>query len=236
MQMKTKVKLLAMAVLAVVAGCKYEREAKSVSPFSDEKAALLGLLCEAEPGKVELLDESGTLALFAGETPEDSAFNKEEREIHPSLPCLRNSLFLRRRMADGSYQWRFLLTTDSDWRVPDGMGKWCSLHAQGLKDCFFVDKASFASDGRHLWLVCDPQTYTFHVICSYDVYDRTFRVLTDGYTAVEEPDGTIKVEDKKIYLEDKNGEPLGAAWYDVWISPDGTVVRKGEITQKGSDL
>ena len=65
---------------------------------------------------------------------------------------------------------------------------------------------------------------------------RTFRVLIDGYTAIEEPDGTIRVEDKKIYLQDKNGEPLGAAWHDVWISSDGTIVRKSDKLQKASDL
>lgn len=42
-------------------------------------SALLELPCVAVPGKAELRDESGTLALFAGETAEDSAFNKEER-------------------------------------------------------------------------------------------------------------------------------------------------------------
>ena len=232
----TKVVLFLVAALAIVAGCKDECDAKSVGPLSVAKAALLELPCVVEPGKAELLDECETLALFAGETAEDTAFNEEEREVHPSLPSLRNSLFLRRRMADGSYQWQVLLTTDSDWRAHDGMDKWCSSQADDLKSCFFVDKASFASDGRHLWLVCNPQTCTFHLVCSYDFHDRTFRVLIDGYTAIEEPDGTIRVEDKKIYLQDKNGEPLGAAWYDVWISPDGTIVRKSDKLLKASDL
>ena len=227
--------LLIMA-LAVVAGCKDERDAKSVEPLPDERAALLELPCVAAPDKAELLDESGALALFVGETAEDTAFNEEEREVHPGPTSLRNSLFLRWRMTDGSYQWRVLLTTGSDWQPHDGMGKWCSGQADGLNRCFAVDKASFASDGRHLWLVCDPQTYAFHLVCSYDVYDRTFRVLIDGYTAIEEPDGTIRVEDKKIYLKDKNGEPLGAAWHDVWISPDGTIVRKSDKLLKASDL
>ena len=53
-------------------------------------------------------------------------------------------------------------------------------------------------------------------------------VLTDGDSADEEPDGTIWVLNKKIYLYDKNGEPDGAAWIEEWITFDGKVVRKGE--------
>ena len=29
-------------------------------------------------------------------------------------------------------------------------------------------------------------------------------------------------------LQDENGEPFGAAWYDERIAPDGKVVRKSE--------
>ena len=66
----TRINLFLVAALAVVAGCKDERDAKSVEPLSEEKA-LLELPCVAAPGKAELLDESGALALFAGETAED---------------------------------------------------------------------------------------------------------------------------------------------------------------------
>ena len=48
----------------------------------------------------------------------------------------------------------------------------------------------------------------------------------------EQEDGTILVRDKKTYLSDENGEPLGAAWYDVWLTPDGKVVRKTTPTRK----
>ena len=34
---------------------------------------------------------------------------------------------------------------------------------------------------------------------------------------------------KKTYLSDENGEPLGARWYDLWMTPDGKVVRKGRL-------
>ena len=227
-----KVRLLLVVALAVIAGCKYDQAAESVAPLSDGQRVLLEFSCAAAPGKAELLNEKGELALFAGETAEDSAFNKAGRESNPDFYNFRNSLFLRRRRADGTDEWRVLLTTGSDWRAHDGMDKWCSGQADDLRRCFFVDKASFSTDGRHLWLVCDTHTSTYHVVCSYDVYDCTFRVLIDGYTAIEEPDGTILVKDKKFYP----GDDLGAAWHDVWITPDGKVVRESKITLRGSDL
>ena len=182
--------------------------------------------------KTELLDEKGPLALFAGETEADAAFNEAERRADPETPLFRNSLFLRRRGKDGTDEWRLLLTTGSDWREADGMNEWCVSRARELKKCFFVRNARFSSNGRHLWLVCDTQSYTYLTVCSYDVQGHVFRVLTDGDTADEESDGTIRVRNKKIYLYDDNGDSLGAAWYDEWILPDGTVVRKTEPTQR----
>ena len=231
-QMKTKISVLLVVALAVVAGCKYGVEGESAARMPDKWAALTGLPCVAAPDKAELLDESGSLALFAGETAEDSAFKDKEREEHPTFPSFRNSLFLRRRVADGSYEWRLILTTGSDWRIPDGLGRWCSAQTESLKRNFFVRKARFASDGRHLWLVCDTCAYTFAVICSYDVHDRIFRALIDGADVEDAADGTILVKDKKFYPDDDRG----AAWHDVWITPDGEIVRKGKITLRGSDL
>ena len=101
-----------------------------------------------------------------------------------------------------------------------------------MKRCFFVSKARFAADGRHLWLVCDTCAYTFAVVCSYDVHDRIFRALIDGADVEDAADGTILVKEKKFYPDDD----LGAAWHDVWITPDGKVVREGKITLRGSDL
>ena len=75
-----KVRLLLVVALAVIAGCGDNRDAKSVTQSSDEKTALLGLPCVEAPGKAELLNEKGELALFAGETAEDSTFNKAGRE------------------------------------------------------------------------------------------------------------------------------------------------------------
>ena len=216
-----------IAFAAIEAGCRYasECDGKTSTLFPVTRLEMLGPHCQAQPEKSKLLCESGELALFAGETAEDSAYNKACAP--ESLDPYRNSLFLRRRKADGSEEWRVLLTTGSDWREAAGMSKWNSDRAKDVKDSFHVYKASFSSDGRHLWLVCDPHTYTYSVVCSYDVCNQTFRVLIDGDTADEQPDGTILAKNKKTYLFDDNGEPLGARFYDAWISPDGEVVRKG---------
>lgn len=56
--------------------------------------------------------------------------------------------------------------------------------------------------------------------------------IGDGDTIDVQPDGTILVKNKKTYLHDKNGESLGAAWYDEWIAPDGRVVRKTQPSRK----
>ena len=216
-----------MAALAVVAGCKYDQVGETIARSSDKWPALTGLPCVEAPVNAELLDESGALALFSGETAEDSASKND-----PSSDYRRNSLFLRQRMANGRYQWRLILTTGSDWRAQDGMGQWCASQTSWIKNCFLVLKARFAADGRHLWLVCVTDSCTFTVVCSYDVYDRKFQALIDGADVEDARDGTIRVKEKKFYPNDD----LGAAWHDVWITPDGTIVREGAITLRGSDI
>ena len=216
------------AALAVVAGCRHVPDdcTESAAPFSGDRAVLPGSLCAAAPAKAKLLHESGTLALFSGETAEDNAFNESdtaERDFHS-----HNSLFLRRRRPDGKDEWRLLLTTGSDWRAADGMDRWDSSQAREVKGHFEIRKASFASDRRHLWLVCDTHTSLYSVVCSYDAQDNVLKVLIDGETADEQPDGTILVTGKKVYLQDENGEPDGAGLCDVWITPDGKIVRKSK--------
>ena len=214
------------AVLAAIAGCKYTPNggATSIAPFSETQAELPGTPCKAPPGEVELLTESGALALFVGETAEDSAYNKTNERNDA-----RNTLFLRRRRLNGTEEWRILLTTGSDWREADGMSEWCSIHTRLVKSCFCVRRASFAPDGHHLWLICESNFATFRIVCSYDADAKTLRVIIDGDTADVQPDGTILVKNKKTYLSDENGEPLGARWYDAWIDPDGKIVRKGKL-------
>ena len=60
-------------------------------------------------------------------------------------------------------------------------------------------------------------------------YLETGRLVDE---ADEEEDGTIRVKGKKFYPNDDRG----AAWHDVWITPNGKIVREGKITLRGSDL
>ena len=183
------------------------------------------------PSNVKQLGASGALALFSGETAEDAAFNKAAKMGDKESPLQRNTLFLHRspKNEDDLFNdWQLLLTTGYNWRFADGMDEWCASRAQELKRCFLVERATFASDGRHIWLVCNTQSHTYLTVCAYNVENYEFRVLADGDTADEQPDGTILVKNRKTYLVDKEGNPLGAAWYDAWIAPDGKVVRKSE--------
>ena len=228
-QMKTKISLLLAAALAVVAGCKYDRGVKSAVPVSGEWLALMGLPCVEAPANAELLDESGALALFSGETAEDSVSNN-----NPNIPYSRNSLFLRWRATDGTDEWRLILTTGSNWREAAGMSKWCSFQSSDLKNNFYIRDAKFASDRRHLWLVCDTDIPLWDVVCSYDVQKDEFRALIDGFSFEEQPDGTLLIHEKKSYPDPDDGR--GAIWRDVWINLDGEIVRKGQITLRGADL
>lgn len=221
---------ISLVVVLLSGGCSHPTGAILNHGENPTSFGLTGLTCESAPSNAELLWESGEFALFSGETDEDSAYNKA-RGSEPLDTC-RNSLFLRQRKADGTDEWRLLLTTGSNWREAAGADGWCSDRALDVKNCFYVWRASFSSDGRRLWLVCDPHTYTYRVVCSYDVYNRTFRVLIDGDDAEEESDGTIRITGKKFYPNDD----LGAAWHDVWIDPNGKVVREGDITLRGCDI
>lgn len=180
------------------------------------------------PYNLKPLGDSGALTLYSGETAEDAAFNKAAKMGDKESPLQRNTLFLHRspkNEGDLFNDWQLLLTTGYNWRFADGMDEWCASRAQELNRCFLVERATFASDGRHIWLVCNTQSHTYLTVCSYNVENHAFRVLTDGDTADEQPDGTILVKNRKTYLVDENGNPLGAAWYDAWIAPDGKVVR-----------
>lgn len=201
-------------VTLVVGGCKYD------------KAALPGVPYVTEPKKVELLDEAGDLALFSGETESDVAFNEAARDAEGNVLNFRNSLFLRERGNDGTARWRLIMTSGGGWKDADGMDEWCKDRAREAQIDFCVLKASLSADRRRIWLVCNPHVGTYNIVCRFDWRENTFAVLTDGDTAVEQPDGTILVEGKKTFLSDENGEPLGAAWYDEWLTPDGQVVRK----------
>ena len=135
---------------------------------------------------------------------------------------------------NGTEEWRLLLTTGSDWREADEMDEWCSSISSDLKNHFYITAAKFASDRRHLWLVCNTHIPVWDVVCSYDVQKGEFRVLIDGDSLEEQTDGTLLVHGKKSYPNPDDG--LGAIWRDVWINLDGEIVRNGKITLRGSDL
>lgn len=190
-----------------------------------------------DPKDAELLDENGALALFSGLTADDIAANENEETNNVEGPkFFRNSLFVRYRMDNGEEDWRLLLTTHGYWEVGDGMNDWCKTQANDIHGCFEVLRAGFSRDGRFVNLVCNPHNCMFNLVCRYNLCTGKLRVLGDGDTVDEESDGTILVRNKKTYLYDDNGESLGAAWYDEWITPDGTAVRKTEPTQSPTSL
>ncbi len=176
----------------------------------------------SEPKNAELLYEVNDLALFAGETESDIAFNKSNDWLQ------RNSLFMRRRMGSGREEWRLVMTAEGEWMLAEGMDEWCNARAEDARWDFRVMEASLSKDRQSVWMVCDPHIGTYYIVCRLDLNKNTFRVLIDGHAAEEQPDGTILVKGKKTYLNDENGESLGAAWYDLWMTPDGKVIRKTE--------
>ena len=110
------------------------------------------------------------------------------------------------------------------------MGEWSKMWASDIRSCCRVVEASLSKDGRYIWMVCDPScTFCWDVVCRFDLRENTLCVLIDGFDAIEQPDGTILVKGKKTYLSDENGEPLGARWYDLWMTPEGKIVRKGRL-------
>lgn len=216
MMFHKRVLLLIIGVAVSIAGCRY-------APKGSNLVVELGTPYKAEPANAELLYEKGDISLYAGETEKDIASNAENPWE------FRNSLFLKRRKADGAAEWRMLLTTGSDCRDAED-GSSSSVTKYGFR----VLKAGLSHDGRYIWLVCDPHVGTYYLVYAYDVCNNTFRYLTNGDDAIEQPDGTILVTGQKFYPKEDDG--LGAAWRDVWLTPDGKIVREGEITLRGADL
>ncbi len=197
---------------------------KSAAPFSEARVAQMGTPYEEEPKNGKCLYEVGGIALFAGETAADVAHNEEVRKS--KLGYMRNSLFVRLRKEDGTDVWRLVLTTGSSWKEVDGVNKWSRDMELYVGMDFSVVQASVSMDRRMIWLVCDPHTDMYNVVCRFDLEKNTFKILGDGNTAEEQLDGTILIKGRKTHLQDENGELLGAAWYDTWITPDGKVVKK----------
>jgi hypothetical protein len=118
-------------VMVAMAGCRY-------APEGGDLVAELGMPYQAEPANAELLYEKGGISLYAGETEKDIVSNAENPWE------FRNSLFLKRRKAGGTVEWRMLLTTGSDCRdAEDGSSSSVTKHG------FRVLKAGLSHDGRY---------------------------------------------------------------------------------------
>ena len=110
----------------------------------------------------ELLDESGDIALFAGRTESDIAFNKANDWR------FRNSLFMRRRTVAGTNEWQLIMTAN-DKNID-----------------FEVMKARLSKDGRFVWMVCNPHTSTYYNVCSLELATKKFKELIDGDSVTEQ--------------------------------------------------
>jgi hypothetical protein len=214
----------AMAVV-VMGGCCCSPKGYDVVSFKSLLESS-GVVYKGEPKNAASVFEAGALALFVGETDEDVEFNKTSKDRDLSD---RNSLFLKCRNKDGASEWRLLLTTGSDWRKADGMDKWCLSMASDIKGLLNIRDAKLTTDNRYILMVCDVNIPLYLVACCYDVYNQNFRVFMDGDGLSEQPDGTFLIKNKKTYHFDKNGESLGARWYDVWVTLDGEIIRKGKL-------
>ena len=222
------VAIVGLIVAAVIGFCVWRLESHGLG----NAGRLPRSPCEVEPKAPELLYESGDLALFAGETESDASRNAAARKADSECPEIRNSLFLRQKTKGGANVWRLVMTSGGGWKDADGVSEWCKDRTNDVRSCFFVMKARMSADGRGIWLVSNPHTSTYFLVCRYNFDDNSFRVLCDGDTADEQADGTILIKNKKTYLYDEKGVSLGAAWYDEWIDPDGKVVRKTMPSRK----
>ena len=132
-------------------GCRYGRANLPVTPYA------------SEPKNAELLYEVDGLALFAGETESDIAFNKSNDWLQ------RNSLFMRRCMESGREEWRLVMTAEGDWMLAEGMGEWCNDRAKDARRDFCVMKARLSKDRQSVWMVCDPHISIYSIACRLDL-------------------------------------------------------------------
>ena len=184
------------------------------------RSVLPGVTYGATPGQLERLGGAGAWCLFSGETKEDAAFTAAEVLQDPETPLRRNSLFLRCPAADGTPEWRLVLTSGAVWR-PEGMQDWLEKE---FRERFYVLHAQFSSDRRHILLLLDPHTYTWFAVCVYDMCIHELRFLSNGDEVEECSDGTLRIKNVKSYSYNENGVPCGAIWHDQWMRPDGSTV------------
>lgn len=228
MKKRFLIAMVGLVALAAIGSYVWRLESHGL----DNAAVHFGVPYDVEPKNAELLHDAKDVALFAGETDVDVAHNEAVRKGEPEYHEIRNSLFLRQKTKEGTGVWHLIMTSDGGWKDADGMDEWCKGWAKDVGASLYVMKARLSADGRGVWLVCDPHVGTYYLVCRYNFDDNTFRVFCDGDSIDEQPDGTILIKNRKTYLQDEKGEPLGAAWYDEWIAPDGKVVRKSKPISK----
>ncbi len=169
----TAIVFFAVAAVIVFGGCGFVAGdcAAREAAFSSECGALPGIPYRATPLDAQILYESGEFALFAGETVSDTEHNDAEGNVHEeSSQLLRNSLFLRRTLDNGKYEWRLLLTTGGDWRDAEPSDTWALSHSANLRCQFLIYGACISSDGRYIWMICNSQGveyFTFTTICRW---------------------------------------------------------------------
>ena len=113
-----------------------------------------GTLCESPPANAALLDHSGALALFSGETAEDAAFNESIGREASEPPRKRRSLFFRWRAQDGTDEWRLMLTTGL--KSIDLFFGWDTTREllDDVRERFEVDDAALCRDELAWDVVC----------------------------------------------------------------------------------
>jgi len=169
---KMSYSVFVVAILASaigIVGCKYERAGTTLDGFNRV----------VEQNDVKLLDESGDVALFAGKTAEDKSCDAKMRQDGNGL-FARRSLLMRRRMKSGTNEWSVVMTAEGDWKIAEGMDEWCEARAKEARNEFDVVKARLSKDGMSIWMVCNPHTSVYSIVCRFDLVSKTFRVLMDG--------------------------------------------------------
>ena len=138
-----------------------------------------GALCESPPTNAVLLDQSGALALYSGETADDAAFNESIERETPSPQRKRRSLFFRWRAQDGTEEWRLMLTTGLK-----SIGSFCGWEMtpellNDMRKRFEIDDAAFTSNQLSWDVACRTREGS-RVACRLLLYDGLLLEPADG--------------------------------------------------------
>lgn len=164
-----------------------------------------GTLCESPPANATLLDHSGALALFSGETAEDAAFNESIGRDASEPPRKRRSLFFRWRAQDGTDEWRLMLTTGL--KSVDHFFGWDATREllDDVRERFEVDDAALCRDELAWDVVCRTREGSRVAcrLCLYDGLNFEQRIHRNGGELLRKFD-----EDKTKSATDSNDSEL----------------------------